>query len=81
MGNANDYTLAAAEEGTSSNHKLLYRFDLVVEYFNWLLHVGQKLHRILILRDFSGRDLTVANVEPIYELYKNLGGVYHYEVF
>ena len=41
----------------------------------------QFLHRIFILHEFSGRDLPVANVDPIHELYKRLVGVSNDKVF
>ena len=39
------------------------------------------LHGILIIHEFTGIDFTVANVQPIHELYKLLVGISHNEVF
>ena len=81
LGNAHICKLKVGEGKIPHNFELLSRFDLVGENFNQLLHVVRCLNHILILHDLSGRDLPVANLGPIHELYKHLVCVSHDKVF
>ena len=81
LGNSHVCKLAVGERGILCNHKVLARFDLVKEHFDWFLQVVQCLYILLILNEFSGHAMPVEDVEPTHKLDERFVGIPRDEVF